>query len=281
MTRCRRRWLRAARAGADGVANLDGWLTTITSRVCLDMLRSRQARHEELAGGGRGGIRAAGGGRRRAGSADAGGPSRRRCWPTRSGWRCWSCSTGWRRPSGWRSCCTTCSGCRSRRSRGSPDAHPTPPGSSRAGPGDGCAARPGRTTRPASRGAGRRPPGGWPGSERSPRRSSPPPGRATATRCWPCSTRTSSCTRTRPRCRPAGRPSCGARRRSPTGRGCPVSGPGTRSSSSWTGCPASCTRRAARSRSCSPSATATTASPASRSSPTRPGSTRSSCAVIG
>ena len=43
-------WLRAARAGADGVANLDGWLTTITSRVCLDMLRSRQARHEQLAG---------------------------------------------------------------------------------------------------------------------------------------------------------------------------------------------------------------------------------------
>jgi len=43
-------WLRAARAGADGVANLDGWLTTITSRVCLDMLRARQARREELAG---------------------------------------------------------------------------------------------------------------------------------------------------------------------------------------------------------------------------------------
>jgi len=42
-------WLRAARAGADGVANLDGWLTTITSRVCLDMLRSRQARREQLA----------------------------------------------------------------------------------------------------------------------------------------------------------------------------------------------------------------------------------------
>jgi RNA polymerase sigma factor (sigma-70 family) len=44
-------WLRAARAGADDVANLDGWLTTITSRVCLDMLRSRQARREQLAGG--------------------------------------------------------------------------------------------------------------------------------------------------------------------------------------------------------------------------------------
>jgi RNA polymerase sigma factor (sigma-70 family) len=65
-------WLRAARAGADGVANLDGWLTTITSRVCLDMLRSRQARHEELAGAAEEefGLRAAVGGR----SADAGGP---------------------------------------------------------------------------------------------------------------------------------------------------------------------------------------------------------------
>jgi RNA polymerase sigma-70 factor (ECF subfamily) len=34
-------WLRADRAGADGVDNIEGWLTTITSRVCLDMLRSR------------------------------------------------------------------------------------------------------------------------------------------------------------------------------------------------------------------------------------------------
>ncbi|HEX4092673.1 MAG TPA: sigma-70 family RNA polymerase sigma factor [Trebonia sp.] len=44
-------WLRAARAGADDVANLDGWLTTITARVCLDLLRSRRARREETAGG--------------------------------------------------------------------------------------------------------------------------------------------------------------------------------------------------------------------------------------
>jgi RNA polymerase sigma factor (sigma-70 family) len=67
-------WLRAARAGADGVGNLDGWLTTITSRVCLDMLRSRQARREELAGAAEEefGLRAAAGGA--AGSADAGGP---------------------------------------------------------------------------------------------------------------------------------------------------------------------------------------------------------------
>jgi len=39
-------WLRLARGGADGVDNFAGWLTTITARVCLDMLRSRKARHE-------------------------------------------------------------------------------------------------------------------------------------------------------------------------------------------------------------------------------------------
>jgi RNA polymerase sigma-70 factor (ECF subfamily) len=34
-------WLRASRAESDDVANVEGWLTTITSRVCLDVLRSR------------------------------------------------------------------------------------------------------------------------------------------------------------------------------------------------------------------------------------------------
>src|SRR3954469_5929716 len=34
-------WLRASRAGTDDVDNIEGWLTTITSRVCLDVLRSR------------------------------------------------------------------------------------------------------------------------------------------------------------------------------------------------------------------------------------------------
>lgn len=34
-------WLRASRAATDDVDNVEGWLTTITSRVCLDMLRSR------------------------------------------------------------------------------------------------------------------------------------------------------------------------------------------------------------------------------------------------
>jgi RNA polymerase sigma-70 factor, ECF subfamily len=44
-------WLRVARAGADGVENLGGWLTTIVARVCLNMLRSRTTRREEPLGG--------------------------------------------------------------------------------------------------------------------------------------------------------------------------------------------------------------------------------------
>jgi len=40
-------WLRFNRAGATGVENIGGWLTTVTARVCLDMLRSRKSRREE------------------------------------------------------------------------------------------------------------------------------------------------------------------------------------------------------------------------------------------
>jgi RNA polymerase sigma factor (sigma-70 family) len=43
-------WLHVAGADAGGVANLDGWFTTIVARVCLDMLRSRKSRREEPAG---------------------------------------------------------------------------------------------------------------------------------------------------------------------------------------------------------------------------------------
>ena len=43
-------WLNASRAGTDGVQNLAGWLTTVVARVCLDMLRSRRSRREELVG---------------------------------------------------------------------------------------------------------------------------------------------------------------------------------------------------------------------------------------
>ena len=40
-------WLRLSRSDATGVDNLGGWLTTVVSRVCLDMLRSRTSRREE------------------------------------------------------------------------------------------------------------------------------------------------------------------------------------------------------------------------------------------
>jgi RNA polymerase sigma-70 factor (ECF subfamily) len=40
-------WLRLNRSDAKGIGNLSGWLTTITGRVCLDMLRSRKSRREE------------------------------------------------------------------------------------------------------------------------------------------------------------------------------------------------------------------------------------------
>jgi RNA polymerase sigma-70 factor (ECF subfamily) len=40
-------WLRLSRADTSEVENLSGWLTTVVSRVCLDMLRSRRTRREE------------------------------------------------------------------------------------------------------------------------------------------------------------------------------------------------------------------------------------------
>jgi RNA polymerase sigma-70 factor (ECF subfamily) len=45
-------WLRLSRAGAGGVENLGGWLTTVVARVCLDMLRSRTVRREDPLGNG-------------------------------------------------------------------------------------------------------------------------------------------------------------------------------------------------------------------------------------
>jgi RNA polymerase sigma factor (sigma-70 family) len=41
-------WLRLSRA--DGVDNLDAWLTAVVSRVCLDVLRARRTRPEEPLG---------------------------------------------------------------------------------------------------------------------------------------------------------------------------------------------------------------------------------------
>src|SRR5436305_4292579 len=43
-------WLRLTRVDRATVDNLGGWLTTVVGRICLDMLRSRRARHEDFAG---------------------------------------------------------------------------------------------------------------------------------------------------------------------------------------------------------------------------------------
>ncbi|WP_058045684.1 sigma-70 family RNA polymerase sigma factor [Streptomyces roseifaciens] len=40
-------WLRYGRTDTSGVENLGGWLTTVAGRVCLNMLRSREARRED------------------------------------------------------------------------------------------------------------------------------------------------------------------------------------------------------------------------------------------
>jgi RNA polymerase sigma-70 factor (ECF subfamily) len=43
-------WLRVSRADNAGIDNMRGWLTTITARVCLNMLKSRNSRPEEPVG---------------------------------------------------------------------------------------------------------------------------------------------------------------------------------------------------------------------------------------
>jgi RNA polymerase sigma factor (sigma-70 family) len=45
-------WLHITRAETAAIENLEGWLTTVVARVCLDMLRARRSRREELAGAG-------------------------------------------------------------------------------------------------------------------------------------------------------------------------------------------------------------------------------------
>lgn len=40
-------WIRLTRSDTGSIDNLGGWLTTVVSRVCLDMLRSRKVRRED------------------------------------------------------------------------------------------------------------------------------------------------------------------------------------------------------------------------------------------
>lgn len=41
-------WLRLSRTDGEEIDNLSGWLTTVVGRICLDMLRSRSTRREDL-----------------------------------------------------------------------------------------------------------------------------------------------------------------------------------------------------------------------------------------
>ena len=43
-------WLRLSRSDRDAIANLPAWLTAVTARVSLDMLRARRARREDYVG---------------------------------------------------------------------------------------------------------------------------------------------------------------------------------------------------------------------------------------
>jgi len=43
-------WLRLDRADTGAISNLGGWLTTVVARVCLDMLRARRSRPEDMFG---------------------------------------------------------------------------------------------------------------------------------------------------------------------------------------------------------------------------------------
>src|SRR5919199_5841553 len=43
-------WIKLSRTAASEVDNLGAWLTTVVSRVCLDMLRTRRSRREQFVG---------------------------------------------------------------------------------------------------------------------------------------------------------------------------------------------------------------------------------------
>ena len=100
-------WLRLSRSDTSAVENLSGWLTTVVARVCLDMLRTR-----EVAARGARSTRATLARSRRASGATrsrAGGAARG-LGGARAARRARDAGAG---RAAWRSCCTTCSICRS------------------------------------------------------------------------------------------------------------------------------------------------------------------------
>jgi RNA polymerase sigma-70 factor (ECF subfamily) len=73
-------WLRLRRSDADAIENLGGWLTTVVSRVCLDMLRSRTSRKQDALQ-----VHAVAAGPKRSGRAAR---SKRVSWPILSAQHC-------------------------------------------------------------------------------------------------------------------------------------------------------------------------------------------------
>lgn len=164
-------WLRLTRADVGDAANLGGWLTTVVARVSSTCCAAARPAVRIL---GNRVCRDPPGARTSASS-----PRSRRSSPTRSGWRCSWCWTRCRPRNVWRSCCTTCSPCRSTRSPPSWNSPRPPPGSSPVVRAGVCRARsriPGPT---------------WPVGAKSSARSWPRRATKTSRRCWPCSTRTS------------------------------------------------------------------------------------------
>jgi len=78
-------WLRLDGSDTSDVRNLGGWLTTVVSRVCLDMLRARAVRREDPLD-----VHVPDPILSRAGGAD---PEQRRCWTTLWDWHCSWCWT--------------------------------------------------------------------------------------------------------------------------------------------------------------------------------------------
>ena len=125
-------WLRVNRSRPASIENVGGFLTTVVGRVCIDMLRARRARPEDAAGD-------------RlpepiVGADDHSDPEQETLLADAVGIALLVVLDTLTPPSGWRSCCTTCSRCRSTRSPRSSIARPRPPASSPAAPGGGCAA---------------------------------------------------------------------------------------------------------------------------------------------
>jgi RNA polymerase sigma factor (sigma-70 family) len=78
-------WLRLAGADSDEVLDLRAWLTTVVARICLDMLRSRSRRREDLMDPHLPDPIVT--------AAESTDPEEQPCWPTRSDWPCSSCSS--------------------------------------------------------------------------------------------------------------------------------------------------------------------------------------------